>query len=237
MPTAPVVDVGDPSLDALDNPAWLALTSRHERFAEVVGCARRYPLDVSPFGAVDELDDRSWEDQRRLVGAGGTAVLFRAGAIAAPPGWVELQRGVGHQMLATALVDQPDVEAQLLQERDVDDVLELIAVARPGPFARRTIQLGDYHGVFDDGRLVAMAGERLTLPGFTEVSAVCTHPDARGRGLAGALTYRVARRILDRGDLPFLHVADGNPAGGLYERLGFTARTTVSFAALQAPPD
>lgn len=220
----------------LDNAGWRALTTRQERFAEVAGSARRYPSDVSPFCAVDRLDPDAWHDLARLVGDGGTAVLFRTSIGDPPPGWVTLQRGVGHQMVVSDLRDAAEPAARRLGISDVDEVMELISIARPGPFETRTLELGDYHGVFDDdGRLVAMAGERLDLPGFTEISAVCTHPEARGRGLAAGLTRLVASRILERGDQPFLHVADGNPARAVYERLGFTVRTPVEFVAVQPP--
>ena len=222
-------------LTHLDNAGWHALTTRHAHLAEVNGGARRYPTDVSPFCAVDELDERSWDDLAGLVGPAGTAVLFRTTVDDPPPGWVTLMSGIGHQMLATDLPEQPDLDARRLGAGDVDLILELISITKPGPFARRTIELGDYYGVFDDGRLVAMAGERMNLTGFTEISAVCTHPDARGGGLAGQLTCLVASRVLDRGDRPFLHVTTGNPARSVYERIGFTERTTVGFVALRAP--
>ncbi|CAN5458970.1 GNAT family N-acetyltransferase [soil metagenome] len=234
MSSPPSMDAIDTPLDRLDNAAWVALTTRHAHFAETFGGARRYRVDVSPFCAVDEVD-RSWDDLAGLVGPGGTAVLLRR-SIGDPPAVCEtLMSGVGQQMVATDLRQQPDVDARLLDDGDVDQMLELISLTRPGPFGRRTIGLGDYHGVFDDGRLVAMAGERMTLPGFTDVSAVCTHPDARGRGLAGQLTYLVASRIRERGDRAFLHVADGNPAQSVYERIGFTVRTPVEFVAFKAP--
>lgn len=216
---------------------WSALTTSHSALAEVAGGARRFPDEVSPFCAVDVLDDRAWHDLGQLVGPGGTAVLFRRSDIEAPPGWAVVLRGVGHQMVAGDLTAGPEIDARPLVTDDVPQMLELVDIARPGPFAPRTIELGGYHGVFDGDRLVAMAGERLHLPGFAEISAVCTHPDARGRGLGAGLTALVAGRIARRGERPFLHVADGNPAQSLYEQLGFRMRTAVSFAALQAPSD
>jgi ribosomal protein S18 acetylase RimI-like enzyme len=221
----------------LDNAAWHALTSVHEPLAEVVGGARRYPTDVAPFGAVDALDADGWHDFGALVGPGGVGVLFRGGPVDVPDGWAVEFSGVGNQLVLDSLVEVPDVDAVRLGLDDADEVLALIAETRPGPFLPRTVTLGDYWGVRDEGgRLVAMAGERLRLPGWTEVSAVCTHPSARGRGLAAALSRRVSQGILARGDVPVLHVAEGNDgARRIYERLGFRFRTQVRFFILRAP--
>lgn len=118
---------------------------------------------------------------------------------------------------------------------DVPQMLALVAATEPGPFRPRTIEMGRYYGHFDGARLVAMAGERLHLDGFTEISAVCTHPDARGRGLASGITGVVAEGIFERDEQPFLHVAENN-AGALrvYEGLGFVRRRVVEFALIQA---
>nr|WP_240926633.1 GNAT family N-acetyltransferase [Rhodococcus kroppenstedtii] len=113
----------------------------------------------------------------------------------------------------------------------------LIDAARPGPFWPRTPELGTYLGVRDDDdTLVAMAGERLQPPGWTEISAVCTLPSARGQGLAGALVGELVRRILARGDRPFLHLAEANTAAlRVYERLGFVLRRRVVFRGFRTP--
>jgi len=221
----------------LDNAVWHALRTRHARFADVAGRARRYAYEVSFASAVDQFDDESWRDVAALVGPGGTAVFFRDRVPPPPPGWTQVMEGVGHQMVLDQLVPADVPPARLLSVADVPQMLELVALTRPGPFLPRTIELGDYYGVFADDRLVAMAGERLQLPGFTEISAVCTHPDARGRGYASGLTTRVATGILDRGEQPFLHhAAENDDARRVYERLGFSLRRPVTMAVLQ-PPD
>jgi ribosomal protein S18 acetylase RimI-like enzyme len=225
-----------PEPSPLDDAVWHALTTQHEAFAEVAGVARRYPPDVSVFGALGEPDDTAWRDLATLVGPGGHAVLFRGELPDPPPGWTHLGGGRGHQMVLGELapVDLPDARA--LGPADVGEMLALIELTRPGPFAVRTIELGDYFGAFDGGELVAMAGERLRFPGFCEVSAVCTRSDHRGRGLAAGLTALVARRIRARGEAPFLHhAADNDPARRVYEALGFEFRREVGFAAFGAP--
>jgi predicted GNAT family acetyltransferase len=163
-------------------------------------------------------------------------VLFQGERPEAPAGWTEVARAVGNQMTAAVIAEVDEAPAVRLGAADVPAMLELIEATRPGPFRPRTVELGDYWGVRDGGRLVAMAGERLRVPGWTELSAVCTHPGARGRGLAAALSAQVVRGILGRGDQAVLHVADGNDgARRLYERLGFSLRRQVHFAVLQVP--
>jgi len=215
---------------------WHALTTHHAGFADVAGTARRYRPDVSVFGAVEHFDDDAWDDLAALAAPGRPAVLFRPDLPEPPPGWTRLGGGVGHQMVLRELaaVDVPD--ARSLGPADAPEMMALVELTRPGPFAMGTVELGGYLGVFDDGQLVAMAGERLHLPGFCEISAVCTRPDHRGRGLAAGLTALVARAIEARGERPFLHHASENhPARRVYESLGFEFRRTVGFAAFGAP--
>lgn len=226
----------------LDNPAWHALTGPHARHAEVAGPARRYRPDLSFFSAVDTLDDRGWAALAELAGPGCGVMLARYGLETAPAGWSSLLRLDVHQMVATELVPPgPGAVAAAaglrpLTAADVPAMLALVGLTQPGPFLAGTVELGGYVGVEEDGRLVAMAGERMRLPGHAELSAVCTHPDARGRGLASALTYHVARAIQARGETPLLHVADENEgARRLYEGLGFVTRRTLDFALLATP--
>ena len=129
------------------------------------------------------------------------------------------------------------VDAVVLAAEDVPEMLDLVNLTQPGPFLPRTIEMGQYLGVRQDGQLVAMAGERLHLTGFCEISAVCTHPDHRGRGYAGALTTMVAEAILERQETPFLHVAHGNDGAlRLYMKLGFRIRTEIPIAVLKKLP-
>jgi len=236
------------SPDPLTNPAWHALTTRHRSLAVGDGRARRYRDDVSVFWAVDELDDGGWAALAELAGPGAGAVLVREALGEPPPGWERLGGGTGDQMVLRELDGDAGTDPgdgppptsvppiRLLTDEAVGEMLALVELARPGPFLARTIEMGDYFGVFDGSRLVAMAGERMRLPGFTEISAVCTHPDARGRGLGTALTRHVARGILDRGETPILHVRrDNHDAIRVYERLGFTVHRSIDFVWYRAP--
>ncbi len=224
-------------MDPLANPVWHALDGPQDKVAERTGLASRYRPDVAPFAALpDDVEPSAWDALAELVGAGGVALLFRA-AVDAPSGWEELFEGEGIQMLAPA--DDADREGgpfHQLTPADVPAMLDLVARTQPGPFARRTIELGTYLGVREGGALVAMAGERMHLDGHTEISAVCTDPAHRCRGLARALVLTLACRIRARGERPFLHVAADNvKAIRLYEALGFEATRSLTFIALRAP--
>jgi GNAT superfamily N-acetyltransferase len=221
----------------LDNAVWHALVGPHESFAIGSGAVRRYRPDVSVFWAVDVLDAPTWTELAAHA-AGESVMLFRVGAPNPPHGWEILAGGTGHQMVLSN--DPVDVSIhdiiRALDDDDVPAMLALVERSRPGPFVERTIELGGYVGIFDDDRLVAMAGRRMHLPGHVEVSAVTTDPDVRGRGYASALTARVARELRAEGLTPFLHVANGNlGAKRVYERLGFVERALVSFTSLRPP--
>jgi ribosomal protein S18 acetylase RimI-like enzyme len=217
----------------LDNAVWHSLNGEHREFAEQVGMAARYDPDVSVFAALGVDRDEAWTDLAKLIGDGAGA-LFRPDPPPAPAGWQLLAEGVGNQMVLSDLVpaEVPDGVRELGPD-DASEMLALVELTRPGPFAVRTVDLGGYVGVFDDDTLVAMAGQRLAPPGFREISAVCTHPDFRGRGLAAGLTTLVAQRIVERGETPFLHhAADNHPAWRVYEALGFAFHQEVTWRVL-----
>jgi ribosomal protein S18 acetylase RimI-like enzyme len=217
----------------LDNPVLSSLTGPHAWIARTAGRAARYPADVSPFcGLPAEPDATDWAAAASLVSP-GESVLFPGQAGPPPPGWETLWSGEGVQLVAEGLAAEPDPEAVPLGPADVPDMLALTERTKPGPFLTRTIELGRYLGIRRDGELIAMAGERLRPPGFTEISAVCTAPAWRGQGLAGRLTRAVAAVITARGDTPFLHaIATNTNAIRLYEQLGFRYRRYVVFPVL-----
>ncbi|MFI8234861.1 GNAT family N-acetyltransferase [Streptomyces sp. NPDC085900] len=228
-----VITVDATDSHVLDNPAWAALTGPQAHFAERIGRAARYHQDVAPFHAVsDEDDPRAWADLARLVGPGGTAAV--RGVTEAPDGWEVVSLGHGVQLVDTSLRAEPDPEAVRLGPQDVPQILDLIARTEPGPYRRRTVEMGTYLGIRHRGRLIALAGERLRPPGWTEISAVCTDPDHRGRGLATRLVRAVAAGIKERGEHPFLHAAAANAnAIRLYESIGFTLRCRTVFSLVR----
>ncbi|MGI5128367.1 GNAT family N-acetyltransferase [Pseudonocardia sp. CA-107938] len=217
----------------LDNPAWSALTGPHAGIAERSGVAVRYPADVSPFGGLPaDPDADAWAGLAELA---GTSVVVLTGPEHRPPaGWRVVEAIPGVQLDGSAVAGAPEPEAVRLTEADVPEMLDLVRRTRPGPLEKRTYELGTYLGIRRGGALVAMAGERMHPPGWTEISAVCTDPEHRGQGLAGRLTLAVAANVRARGDVPFLHTGASNaPAIRLYESLGFVLRRTTSFVAVR----
>jgi ribosomal protein S18 acetylase RimI-like enzyme len=215
----------------LDKPIWSALTTRQAAFGSGEGLARRFPVDVSPFVAAR---DGSAEAVAGLIGLipHGDDVSFLEAAPPKAPAGVTGTEAMCFQMTVTAFTRPPrDVGAQPLGEADAAEMLELALLTRPGPFRKRTHTLGRFIGIRERGKLVAMAGERLSAPGYREISAVCTHPSWQGRGLGGALLQQVGERILREGDTPFLHTYTHNaPAVALYTKLGFSVRAEIVHA-------
>ncbi|GIE32383.1 hypothetical protein Ait01nite_054280 [Actinoplanes italicus] len=217
----------------LDNPAWSSLIGAHSGFAVVHGQAARYDHEVAPFHALaDPSDPRAWADLTALV-APGTAVTIAGAGAAAHPGWQVDGSVAGVQLVDVSLRPAPAPDAVRLGAADVPEILDLIDRTQPGPFRRRTVELGTYLGLRSaDGRLVAMAGERLHPAGWTEISAVCTDPAHRKKGLATYLIRAVAAGIRERGETPFLHTSAGNvTAIRLYESIGFLLRKRTDFTA------
>ncbi|WP_172292392.1 GNAT family N-acetyltransferase [Pseudoruegeria sp. HB172150] len=220
----------------LDRPVWSALTTVHGRFATGTGNARRFRSDISPFGAAGDDSEQSLADLGALVTAGGRMVTPQAEDIVCPPG----ARMAANMPAQQMIYERPEVSevaapaARKLSAADAPAMLELATLTNPGPFALHVHLLGEYWGIEQDGRLVAMAGERLKQPGFTELSGVCTHPDYLGRGYARELCLTVLNRIMGRGELPYLHVFSSNTGAiALYEKLGFRVRRTIHVGILE----
>jgi ribosomal protein S18 acetylase RimI-like enzyme len=220
----------------LDNPVRSSLTGPHARFAERRGAVLRYPPDVCPFLALpDEPSAADWADAAALVGPGGFVPLSGV-QTQAPAGWPVERRAEGVQMTGDGVAGAADSEALPLGPADVLEMLDLAARTKPGPFLPRTVEMGTYLGIRHDGALIAMAGERLHPPGWTEISAVCTDPAWRGRGLASRLVLALAAEIRARGETPFLNaLATNMNAIRLYEELGFRLRKSTVFSAARVP--
>lgn len=221
----------------LDDPFGAALRGPQRRFARSIGTAIAYRPEFSVFFAhPTELTERAYGDLASLAGPGGTIGL-RDRDTPLPDGWELLDTFEMVQYTGEDLVVADDAELLEFGPADVPEMSDLAALTRPGPFAERTIELGLYLGYRDpaDGRLLGMAGERAKPPGWTEISAVCVHPDARGRGLAARLIRALGARIVATGATPYLHTAGDNPARALYERLGFTLRSSVRMEIVRVP--
>lgn len=211
----------------LDNPAWWSLSTRHRSVAEFNGTGRIMDGDFGPFAAVGGASPKDIDDFLTLV-EGGSKPAFSMER-GNPFGELLLPTTMGVQMVADTLCAPIECsEIVDLCEDDAFQILDLAQRTKPGPFERRTHLLGDFIGVKRGGRLIAMAGQRLKLPGYTEISAVCVDHDHRSQGLGAALVLHMAARIVSSGDQPFLHAyADNYGAIALYQRLGFRVRTSV----------
>ena len=224
-------------MHALDNVIWQALTTRQAQLAESFERARRFLREVTSLCAFEEPSSQGYAALGELVGIRGTAAVFLDSPYDARPGW-ELVAGAPLLEMVCDNGWQPvsDSAPDIIQlgSHDAAEMVELATLTRPGPFGIRTHELGTYVGIRCEERLVAMAGERLKVPGHTEVSAVCTHPDHTGKGYAAVLMREIMRGIGERGEIPFLHVRrDNTRAVALYERLGFRTRSMPHLAVLR----
>lgn len=223
----------------LDRPVWSALTGERQA-ALALGDARtalRFDPAYALFAVARDDAADSVEALAGLIPEGGAVGLVEAGEVSLPAG-VPARRAACVQMTAQSLTPSgPDIALEALGDADAAEMLALATLTEPGPFFEKTHQLGDFIGVKQDGRLVAMAGERMKPDGFTEVSGVCTHPDWRGRGYAAGLMRVVTARILARGETAFLHAYAANTGAiGLYQSLGFSIRTPITFTVLSRQP-
>jgi predicted GNAT family acetyltransferase len=228
--------------ELLDNPIWSALTTDHAGLAlggaNPENQARRYPVEIGPLSGMPAETEGSWEALADLVEPDGVVGLFFRETPRIPENWTVVRSGELVQMVAerpapVAIAEPADATLRILTHDDAPAMVELATLTEPGPFRLRTHELGTFFGIVQDGRLLAMAGKRMHVPGFVEVSAVCTHPEARGRGYARLLMSCVMEEIMADGKTPFLHSLASN-AGAIrvYEDLGFQVRRGLEFAAL-----
>jgi len=226
----------------LDNVIWEALTTRQAEFAEGRGDARRIIPEVGALAGLREPDVEGYRSLCELVSPGGTARVWLSlvNRFESAPGFELVTTFPGLQMIYESgdaigsSVHAATLPIEELGPRDSPEMVELATLTKPGPFERRTHELGKYIGIRLEGKLIAMAGERLKVPGYTEVSAVCTHPEHTGKGYARVLMWEIMRGIRDRGEIPFLHVRQSNTrAVQLYERMGYRTRMVVQFTVLR----
>ena len=226
----------DPDPKQLERPIWSALTTTHASFALGNDLARRYPPDISPMAAVrDVSEEPCLQSLTKLLAPGDVVGLFSTEPVHADRNLAVIAQKFVDQMVYERDETAPSSGVVVkLTPADVPEMLHLAELTKPGPFAARTIALGSYIGIRSGGQLVAMAGERMKFDGFTEISAVCSHPDHRGRGLSSLLVSTLMRQILERSETPFLHVFDDNTsAAALYRKLGFTRRRSITVTVLR----
>jgi ribosomal protein S18 acetylase RimI-like enzyme len=221
----------------LDHVIWRALTGVQRRFAEGDEGARRYPAAVAPFAATIDWEPVSLNSLLTLIGTGDDRIaLFTPEELSPSSEFSIARRDAVDQMVlvdANACAPPSTTVVTQLSEVDVPEMLALASLTQPGPFGPRTVELGDYWGLRREGVLVAMAGERMRLDGFTEISAVCVHPAYRGQGFAADLVRLLVTSIVARAETPFLHVFSSNTAAiALYQKLGFALRRQMHLLVL-----
>jgi len=218
----------------LDDVVWHALNGPQAHLADTSpdgATAKQYQDGIAPFCGVERLDDHGWAELAALVGPRGVAVFLRGEVEPTPGGWTELVREPARQYVASDRLGPGVVGAEVveLSASDALDMVALAAATEPGPVGPRCHLTGRWFGIRREGRLIAMAGERMRPPGYGEVSGVCVDESARGEGLGAVVTMAAVHGIRERGDVPMLHVREGNAAGErLYERLGFEVRRLVT---------
>ncbi len=224
-------------MHSFDNPVWTALTTRQQHLAEGDGLAKKFPSEISPLAALVAPTPEAWRSLAELAQPGQAVALITNAPAEPPAGWEILRSAPLLQMMYEG--ETPARKAKSFLRLGAADAAEMVALAeltKPGPFALRTPELGTYIGVRREGRLVAMGGERLRLPGYTEISGVCTHPEHIGKGHAAALIAELIEGIRSRGEQPFLHVREANTrAAGLYRHLGFRDRVLLHVTVLKKP--
>lgn len=220
----------------LNNPIWHALASDQSALGDGNTEVNFFLPEVAPFAGLREYNPDNFQLLFDLLDAERVVVLFSPVADLDPLPWNILVKVPGYQMVFEGEVtDEPEETGLVsLRQEHVGQMLALTELTQPGPFLNRTIEFGHYRGIFEQGQLVAMGGQRLRSAGFTEISAICTHPEHAGKGYARKIIEDQIRIIRQNGETPYLHVrADNIRAIDLYQRMGFVIRTDIYFYVLK----
>lgn len=219
----------------LDNVAWSSLTVNHQQLGIIGEKAALYNPQISMIATVKEETHEAYTELAQLTPPGVPVALVGYNA-PDHPDWALIRNAEVQQLVTETPIYFAEIDYVTLTEADVPQMIELIKITQPGPFSPGTIRMGRYIGIKTEGQLIAMGGERMNPDGYVEISAVCTHPEHRGKGLAKAITGELTNSILNRGQTPFLHVGVNNTAIKLYEKLGYVYRRNVPGAAMINKP-
>jgi ribosomal protein S18 acetylase RimI-like enzyme len=217
----------------LDNPIWETLCTRQAHFNAGNSQVKYFDPRVAPFISMKHWDEEDKKALLQYMPANRNFFILIAKPFSLPPEMEIIFNTPIYQMVCTDFKPgtQRAIHTVPLTTEHVPEMIDLTQLTRPGPFTEKTIEFGNYRGVLENGKLVAMTGERLKVNGYTEVSAICTHPDHAGKGYAAYLLEEASRRIIAAGDIPFLHVrADNENAIALYKKRGFEIRADIYFA-------
>ncbi len=223
---------------ALDNPVWHALHTHHASLALGDALAKKYPPRVTPFAAFAEPSEAAYASLAAALDGQKRVGILLDEPRDPPVGWTVVTAHPITQMIWGGGAALPAIAAKIEQmtPADVPEMVALAELTKPGPMAERVLELGNYYGVREGSRLAAIAGERIHLTGYTEVSGVCTHPDFRGRGYAGQLVTLLVKRITARSETPFLHLKTSNESAlRVYESLGFRRRRFINLLVTEPP--
>nr|WP_315209698.1 GNAT family N-acetyltransferase [uncultured Flavobacterium sp.] len=213
----------------LDNPVWFSLSETHQSFALDYGSVKFYHPDYCPFGGFEKGNAiaKSIDEYSEMVDS-----FFIVGEKPELSNLLKLNKElVCLQMIVCNPIDiainDPIVK---LTVEHIDSLYELVNLVQPGYFKKKTALLGNYYGIFKNGELVAVTGERMQMNDFIEVSAVVTHPNHTGKGYAKQLVVQTVNEIFKQNKIPYLHVIEDNKGAiQLYEKLGFSSRRKISF--------
>ena len=220
----------------VNNPVYQGLISGDRHLSFGTENVKFFDERVSPFAGFDVGYEKGFKELYDILPAGRTILYATPGKIHQPKGWQLLHEIKGLQLVFDPARSAPAdfVDPTPLTDHHVEQMLQLTALTNPGPFGARTIDFGHYYGIFENKKLIAMSGQRLHVQQFTEVSAVCTHPDHLGRGYAAALVRHQVQLIRQQNQTPFLHVRDDNRrAIELYQRIGFAIRGAMNFYVMK----
>jgi ribosomal protein S18 acetylase RimI-like enzyme len=217
--------------DILHNPVYNALLTGDHHFSLGNDQVKYFDERVSPFVGFDEDYTNGFSDLFEILPSGRRILYAAPNQIKIPDGW-QLQHQIsGLQFIYEGEKIKKEFPGIVpLAEKNIEEMMQLVSLTRPGPFGPRTIEFGHYYGIFDNDKLVAMTGQRLHVQNWTEISAVCTHPDHTGKGYAFALMQHQLQLIMQDGERPFLHVREDNErAIALYQRMGFIISRPMIF--------